>query len=159
MNISAGTPTTTESSQTQINVSDNQSVQKTDKVSESVKKEEKTEDSSKENQSDFKKLLEEPKNTDKANVEQQIPQENPNQNMINEQYVNKFGFDTVQSIKNLKSMYNYDTVKISKEDAKFFADLVENKQFAMQQNGENTTLIKFADEIYPDLCALAYHFA
>lgn len=149
MNISAGTPTTTESSQTQINVSDNQSVQKTDKVSESVKKEEKTEDSSKENQSDFKKLLEEPKNTDKANVEQQIPQENPNQNMINEQYVNKFGFDTVQSIKNLKSMYNYDTVKISKEDAKFFADLVENKQFAMQQNGENTTLIKFADEIGP----------
>ena len=149
MNISAGTPTTTESTQTQVNVNDSPSIQKSDKVSEPAKKEEKTEDSSKENQSDFKKLLEEPKNTDKANIEQQIPQENPNQNMINEQYINKFGFDTVQSIKNLKSMYNYDTVKISKEDAKFFVDLVDNKQFAMQQNGENTTLIKFADEIGP----------
>ena len=85
MNISAGTPTTTESTQTQVNVNDSPSIQKTDKVSESVKKEEKTEDSSKENQSDFKKLLEEPKNTDKANIEQQIPQENPTQNIINEQ--------------------------------------------------------------------------
>ncbi len=31
---------------------------------------------------------------------------------------------------------------------KFFADLVENKQFAMQQNGE-ANLVKFADEIGP----------
>ena len=46
-------------------------------------------------------------------------------------------------------MYNYDTVKISKDDAKFFADLVDNKQFAMQQNGDKTSLIKFADEIGP----------
>ena len=46
-------------------------------------------------------------------------------------------------------MYNYDTLKISKEDAKFFADLVDNKQFAMQQTGDKTSVIKFADEIGP----------
>ena len=69
--------------------------------------------------------------------------------MINEQYVNKFGFDTVAGLKNIKSMYNYDSLKISKEDAKFFADLVDNKQFAMLQNGDKTSLIKFADEIGP----------
>ena len=150
MNISTGTPTTSESSQNQINVSENQSVQKADKASDSVKKEEKVEDSSKENQSDFKKVLEESQNTEKINPEQQqIPSDNVNQNMVNNQYIEKFGFDTVMGIKNIQSMYNYDTIKISKDDAKFFADLVENKQFAMQQNGENTTLIKFADEIGP----------
>ena len=61
---------------------------------------------------------------------------------------NKFGFDTISGMKNIKSIYNYDTIKISKEDAKFFADLVENKQFAMRQNGE-ANLVKFADEIGP----------
>lgn len=46
-------------------------------------------------------------------------------------------------------MFNYDTAKISKDDAKFFSDLVENKQFAVQQNGDKTNLIKFADEVGP----------
>ena len=69
--------------------------------------------------------------------------------MVDAQYANKFGFDTISSLKNIKSMYNYDTVKISKDDAKFFADLVDNKQFAMQQNGDKTSLIKFADDIGP----------
>ena len=46
-------------------------------------------------------------------------------------------------------MYNFDTAKISKDDAKFFADLVEKKQFALQQNSQGTNLIKFADEIGP----------
>ena len=63
--------------------------------------------------------------------------------------MNKFGFDTVMSLKNIKSIYSFDTAKISKEDAKFFADLVDNKQFALQQNGSDMNLIKFADEIGP----------
>ena len=92
--------------------------------------------------------MEEPQSTDKANLEQ-VQQLHQNPNIINEQYINKFGFDTVSSLQNLKTSYNYDTVKISKDDAKFFADLVENKQFALQQNGETQNLIKFADEIGP----------
>ena len=58
------------------------------------------------------------------------------------------GFEPI-FVKDLKTNYNYDTIKISKEDAKFFADLIENKQFALQQNGETQNLIKFADEIGP----------
>ena len=79
-------------------------------------------------------------------------EENENQQnlqQINQQYIDKFGFDTVTALKNIKSSYNYDTIKISQDDAKFFADLVENKQFVLQQNGEKSNLIKFTDEIGP----------
>lgn len=144
MNISS---TSTETIQSKQNINDAQPAQNADKVSDAVKTEEKKEDK-KETQSDFQKLLEEPKATDKISIEQVVP-ENQNQNQINEQYANKFSFDTVSSIKNIQSVYNYDTVSISKDDAKFFADLVENKQFALQQNGEAQNLIKFADEIGP----------
>ena len=73
-----------------------------------------------------------------------------NGEQINQNYVNKFGFDIGDSLKNkYSSLFNYDTVKISKEDARFFADLVENKQFAIQNNGGKTDLIKFSDEVGP----------
>lgn len=144
MNISN---TTTETVQSKQNINDAQPSQQADKVSDAVKTEEKKEDK-KETTSEFQKLLEEPKSTDKISIEQALPN-NQNQNQINEQYANKFGFDVTSSIKNLPSMYNYDTVSISKDDAKFFADLVENKQFALQQNADNINLIKFADEIGP----------
>ena len=139
--------TATETIQSKQTVNDNQSVQNADKVSDAVKTEEKKENQQ-DTQSDFQKLLEEPKSTDKISIEQ-LPQENLNQMSVNEQYANKFSFDTVSSIKNLQSVYNYDTISISKDDAKFFADLVENKQFALQQNGDTQNLIKFADEIGP----------
>ena len=139
--------TATETIQSKQTVNDTQSVQNADKVSDAVKTEEKKENKQ-DTQSDFQKLLEEPKSTDKISIEQ-LPQENLNQMSINEQYANKFSFDTVSSIKNPQSVYNYDTISISKDDAKFFADLVENKQFALQQNGETQNLIKFADEIGP----------
>lgn len=99
--------------------------------------------------SDFKKLLEEPKDTDKLSLEQLAAQSNLLPVAQNEDYAQKFGFDTVSSLKNMQSMFNYDTAKISKDDAKFFSDLVENKQFAVQQNGDKTNLIKFADEVGP----------
>ena len=147
MNISSSTQTTaTETTQTQPVVNDKQSVSNTDKVTASKPEETKDESTTEEKQ-DFKKVLEEQKGTDKVSIEQ--PQQNNLNQMINEQYVNKFGFDTVAGLKNIKSMYNYDSLKISKEDAKFFADLVDNKQFAMLQNGDKTSLIKFADEIGP----------
>ena len=139
--------TTTETIQSKQPLNDTQSVQNADKVSDAVKTEEKKENKQ-DTQSDFQKLLEEPKSTDKISIEQ-LPQENLNQMSVNEQYANKFSFDTVSSIKNLQSVYNYDTISISKDDAKFFADLVENKQFALQQNGDTQNLIKFADEIGP----------
>ena len=139
--------TATETIQSKQTINDTQSVQNADKVSDAVKTEEKKENKQ-DTQSDFQKLLEEPKSTDKISIEQ-LPQENLNQMSVNEQYANKFSFDTVSSIKNLQSVYNYDTISISKDDAKFFADLVENKQFALQQNGDTQNLIKFADEIGP----------
>lgn len=145
MNISTGT--TAADTNTQTKAGEVQASSNADKIS-SSKTEEKKEEKSQDSQNDFKKVLEEQKTTDKISVEQP-QQNNMNLSMVNEQYADKFGFDTVSGIKNLQSMYNYDTVKISKDDAKFFADLVENKQFAIQQNGENTALIKFADEIGP----------
>src|SRR5699024_3444286 len=102
---------------------------------------ENAEDAKKNQDSDFKKLLE-PKDTDKVTMEQQDFQ---NMNMqingeqANQNYIDKFGFDVGDSLKNkYSSLFNYDTVKISKEDAKFFSDLIENKQFAIQNNGGKT---------------------
>ncbi len=148
MNISTTqTPTATETQQT-TQVSEKNNIKNSEKVSSSSKTEEKKDTNEGENKGEFQKLLEEPKSTDKVSIEQPV-QNQQNMNMLNEDYINKFGFDTVSSLKNLKSMYNYDSLKISKEDAKFFADLVENKQFAVQQNGDKTNLIKFADEVGP----------
>ena len=133
----------------QTTLKDNTSSTNAEKISATKREEKKdTQTSSSEEKSEFQKYLEEPQSTDKANLEQ-VQQLHQNPNIINEQYINKFGFDTVSSLQNLKTSYNYDTVKISKDDAKFFADLVENKQFALQQNGETQNLIKFADEIGP----------
>ena len=149
MNISTGSASAAETTtQTQQTASDVQASSSADKVSNAPKKEEIKEEGSKETQNDFKKVLEEQKDTDKISIEQPQQMNNLNQ-MINGEYANKFGFDTISSLKNIKSIYNYDSIKISKEDAKFFADLVENKQFAMLQNGDKANLIKFADEIGP----------
>lgn len=150
MNISTKTQTieTPQQTQTENQVSANE---KQSSVSDKNSADN-TEDTKKNQDSDFKKLLE-PKDTDKVSLEEQNFQ---NQNMqindeqLNKNYVNKFGFDVGDSIKNrYSSLFNYDTVSISKEDAKFFVDLVENRQFAIQNNGAKTDLIKFSDEIGP----------
>ena len=150
MNISASNTSTAETNVQAPASAEKTAVQNSEKVSSSKKAEETKEDNkSSEQKGEFKKLLEEPKSTDKVSVEQNMQNQiNPNLNP-DEQYALKFGFDTIQGFKNIKSMYNFDTAKISKEDAKFFADLVENKQFAVTQNGDATNLIKFADEIGP----------
>ena len=150
MNISSNTQTIETTRQTQTETQ----VETTEKQS-SVSEKNSTESAEKTNSkkdSEFKKLLE-PQDTDKISVEQQNIQ---NQNMqlnneqLNQNYVDKFGFDVGSSLKNkYSSLFNYDTVKISKEDAKFFSDLVENKQFAVQNNNGKADLIKFSDEIGP----------
>lgn len=149
MNISSST-TTTETNQSQNNIKEIQQTQNVEKNND-VKKAEEKSNENKESQSEFKKMLDEAKSTEKADIEQQLQETQNQQNLqqINQQFVDKFGFDTVSSIKNIKSSYNYDTIKISQDDAKFFADLVENKQFVVQQNGEKSNLIKFTDEIGP----------
>ena len=148
MNIS--TSTTADTSQNQNNTKEIQQSQNVEKTSDVAKTEEKKNEK-KDSQSDFQKMLEETKSTEKANIESQNQDIQNQQNIqqIDQQFINKFSFDTVQSLKNLQSNYNYDTVKISKDDAKFFIDLVENKQYVLQQNGENQNLIKFSDEIGP----------
>lgn len=150
MNISSNTQTieTTQQTQTDAQVA---AAEKQSSVS-NKNSAEHAEETKKNKDSDFKKLLE-PQDTDKISVEQQNAQ-NMNMQMngeqINQNYVNKFGFDIGDSLKNkYSSLFNYDTVKISKEDARFFADLVENKQFAIQNNGGKTDLIKFSDEVGP----------
>ncbi len=148
MNISTGTSTAETATQTQQTPVENQVSSSTEKVSNTQKTEDKKDETTQETQSDFKKVLEEQKDTDKLSIEQAQQANNLNQ-MLNGEYVNKFGFDTINGMKDVKSIYNYDTIRISKEDAKFFADLVENKQFALQQNGDKANLIKFADEIGP----------
>lgn len=155
MNVTASSTSTTKTENIKSIDTDNEiktSASKDEKVSSSSKtedKKDKTEEKTEEKNSDFKTVLEEQKNADKTQTDQMQQQNIQNQNMMNQQYINQFGFDTVGGIKNISSMYNYDTLKISKDDAKFFADLVDNKQFAVQQNGEKTALIKFADEIGP----------
>lgn len=146
MNITGSTQTVDTS---QAQAANDNAVNNADKASSAVKTEDKKQDKTTEKKEDFKKLLEEPKSTDKVSIEQ-TQQNNMNQMQnLNQQYIEKFGFDTASGLKNMKSLYSFDTAKISKDDAKFFADLVDNKQFALQQNGENTNLIKFADEIGP----------
>ncbi len=150
MNISSNTQTieTTQQTQTDTQVA---AAEKQSSVS-NKNSAEHAEETKKNKDSDFKKLLE-PQDTDKISVEQQNAQSmnmQMNGEQINQNYVNKFGFDIGDSLKNkYSSLFNYDTVKISKEDARFFADLVENKQFAIQNNGGKTDLIKFSDEVGP----------
>ena len=149
MNITTGSASSAETTaQAQQTANEVQASSNADKVSDTRKPEDTKDDKTQENRNDFKKVLEEQKETDKLSIEQSQQLNNLNQ-QVNQEYINKFGFDTVSGLKNIKSIYSYDTVKISKEDAKFFADLVDNKQFAMQQNGDKAHLIKFADEIGP----------
>lgn len=155
MNVTASSTSTTKTENIKSIDTDNEiktSASKDEKVSSSSKTEDKkdnTEEKTEEKNSDFKTVLEEQKNADKTATDQLQQQNMQNQNAVNQQYINQFNFDTVNRLQNIKSAYNFDTLKISKEDAKFFADLVDNKQFALQQNGEKTALIKFADEIGP----------
>ena len=146
MNISANTATETQTQQTNI---EQTSAKTADKVTASSKVEEKKEEKVTEKQGEFKKVLDEQKEADKVAQEQQdVPVQNQNI-PLNEQIANKFAFDTVSGLKNIKQSHNFETINISKEDAKFFIDLVENKQFALQQNGDKNALIKFSDEIGP----------
>lgn len=148
MNISTSTQSSTDTMQTQqASVEKNSSTSNTEKVNAS-KVEEKKEEKVSEKQGEFKKVLEEQKETDKVNAQENVQNINPNMS-LDEQIANKFSFDTTGIMKNLKTSMNYDTISISKDDAKFFADLVENKQFALQQNGDKVALIRFADEIGP----------
>lgn len=148
MNISTTTTSTTESTQN-TKTADTQQNINTDKIADMNKAEEKKNEN-KELQSDFKKMLDEAKSNEKANSEQIIPEDQElHENILNQQYINKFQFESITSSKNIPSSFNYDTIHISKDDAKFFADLIENKQFAIQQNGEKLNLVKFADEIGP----------
>ena len=150
MNITTNSTTQIDStSQTQNVSAENNSNNNTEKVSSANKTQEKKEETKTEQKNDYKKVMEEQQSTDKISIEQAQPNNQNNLQNIDEQYANKFGFDTISGFKNIKSMYNFDTAKISKDDAKFFVDLVENKQYALQQNGENQNLIKFADEIGP----------
>ena len=150
MNISANSTTTATETTAQTQTVEKSSASSgSEKVDTTQKAEETKDDKTSEKTNEFKKYLEEPKSTDKVSIEQQNLQ-NQNQNMaVNEEYINKFGFDVISNNKNFKNIYNFSTLKMSKEDAKFFIDLVENKQYALQQNGENLNLIKFADEIGP----------
>ena len=153
MNVTASSTSTTKTENIKSIDTDNEiktSASKDEKVSSSSKTEDKkdnTEEKTEEKNSDFKTVLEEQKNADKTATDQLQQQNMQNQNAVNQQYINQFNFDTVNRLQNIKSAYNFDTLKISKEDAKFFADLVDNKQFELQQKGEKTALIKFADEI------------
>lgn len=148
MNIQTSSQSATDTAQTQQKVNDVQASASTEKTNNPQKVEDKKSENNSENSNDFKKFLDEQKSTDKIAVDPS-QQNNLNPNMPNQEYINKFGFETVSGFKNMKSSYNYDSVKISKDDAKFFADMVENKQFALQKNGDTTNLIKFADEIGP----------
>ena len=146
MNITANTATETQAQQPNV---EQTSAKNADKVSASSKLEEKKDEKVTEKQGEFKKVLDEQKEADKAVQEQQaIPVQNQNLS-LNEQIANKFAFDTVSGLRNIKQSYNYETINISKEDAKFFIDLVENKQFALQQSGDKNALIRFSDEIGP----------
>lgn len=148
MNISTSTQSNTDSMQTQqVTVDKNVSANNSEKIN-SSKVEEKKEEKVSEKQGEFKKVLEEQKETDKVNAQPNLQEINPNLS-LEEQIANKFSFDTTGVMKKLKTSMNYGTISISKDDAKFFADLVENKQFAIQQSGDKLALIKFADEIGP----------
>ena len=156
MNVTASSSSTSKTESIQSRDTENDikssSASKDEKVSSSSKTEDKkgkTEEKTDEKNSDFKTVLEEQKNADKVSADQMQQQNQQNQNIVNQQYINQFNFDTIGGIKGIAAIHNFDTLKISKEDAKFFADLVDNKQFAIQQNGDKTALIKFADEIGP----------
>lgn len=150
MNISTTSQTIETSKQTQPE-NQVQSAEKQSSVSNQNSSENK-DDVNKKQDSEFKKLLE-PQETDKISVDQQMPQNLnmlPNDEQLNQNYASKFGFDVGGSLTNkYSSLFNYDTVKISKDDAKFFSDLVENKQFAVQSHDGQTELIKFSDEVGP----------
>ena len=108
---------------------------------------EKKEDTKKQ-ESEFKKLIE-PQNQEKTLQDQQNLQNIVNPNIQNENFINKFSFDISTSTQKYDLSLNFNTATISKEDAKFFADMVDNKQFAVQDTGNKTSIIKFADEVGP----------
>ena len=150
MNISTSTQSKTEINQPNINQVENDAITKSEKTS-VTKNDKKTNDKSTEEKSEFQAVLEEQKNVEEAKTEQPEQQNiNVNQNQqINEQYANKFGFDVTSELQKIKTTHNFDTISISKDDAKFFADLVENKDFAMLQGTDKMNLVKFSDEIGP----------
>ena len=155
MNISATSTKTKETTQ-QAEAAKAETVKKTEETKaaqtqkETVAKKEET----KNEESDFQKVLEtqnkeKEKNEEKLLIQQQDSNNQVNYANIDANYVSKFGFDVATSNAKYSLSLNFDTATISKDDAKFFADLVDNKQFAIQDNGSKTNLIKFADEIGP----------
>ncbi len=156
MNISATSTKTKETTQ-QAETIKTETAKKAEetKATEAQKETAAKKEETKNEESDFQKLLE-TQNKEKEKNEEQIQlqqQQNPNQmnniTNIDANYVSKFGFDVATSNAKNSLSLNFDTATISKDDAKFFADLVDNKQFAVQENGTKTSLIKFADEIGP----------
>ncbi len=156
MNISATSTKTKETTQ-QAETAKAETVKKTEetKAAQAQKETAAKKEEAKNEESDFQKVLEtqnkeKEKNEEKLQLQQQ---QDPNNLMnyanIDASYISKFGFDVAASSAKYSLSMNFDTATISKDDAKFFADLVENKQFAVQENGSKTGLIKFADEIGP----------
>ena len=156
MNISA-TSTKTKETPRQEETAKSETVKKTEetKAAQTQKETAAKKEETKNEESDFQKVLEtQSKEKEKKEEKLQLQQQqDPNTQMnyanIDAGYINKFGFDVAASNAKYSLSMNFDTASISKEDAKFFADLVENKQFAVQENGSKTGLIKFADEIGP----------
>jgi len=102
---------------------------------------------------DFKKVLEAEKNEkEKAQLEKQNHKTEPGAGFAPNTSI--FNFDLSSQKNNLKNRkfdftMNFDTASISKDDAKFFIDMVENKQFAVQGESPNLNMVQFADEMGP----------
>lgn len=94
---------------------------------------------------DFKTVLEAEKK-EKALPEKTLPTEPAAANFSPN--VSVFNFDVGQ-IANRKFdiTMNFETSSVSKDDAKFFIDMVENKQFAIQGEQPHMNMVRFADEI------------
>ena len=155
MNISTTSTKTKETSQ-QTDAAKTESIQKVEetKAAQSQKETAVKKEETKKEESDFQKVLatknkEKEKNEEKLQLQQQELQNQTNFANIDANYVSKFSFDVANSNAKYSLSMNFDTATISKDDAKFFADLVENKQFAVQEHDSKTNLIKFADEIGP----------
>ncbi len=150
MNISAAKTSETNKIETPETTKTDTQVKKTEenKVADENKNVSEKKEETRKKESEFQKLIE-PQNQDKTLQEQQNPQNMINPNIQNENFINKFSFDVSSSMQKYDLSLNFNTANISREDAKFFADLADNKQFAVQDIGNKTNIIKFADEVGP----------
>ncbi len=160
MNISS--PTTTENTAKIDTAQSDTTTKKTEKSKSAEDKKETVDkkDDAAAKEQDFKKVLEAEKaekaeRGEKESLEQQnlkalqAQQNQANATNVN-QNMNIYSFD-VGSLHQGKFdlTMNYDTASISKDDAKFFIDMVDNKQFAVQGEPPRTSMVQFANEIGP----------